>query len=75
MNNDQQQKNMNNDQQQKNGDRSPSTFGRTELYLLLLLFMGGLAIDFAFKHHSQQPRQQPTEQPTSLNPAAPKPLL
>ncbi|WP_373537026.1 hypothetical protein [Microcoleus sp.] len=57
------------------GDRSNAIFGRTELYLLLLLFVGGIAIDYWFRHHPQQLWRSPTEQPAGLNPPSPKPLL
>jgi hypothetical protein len=56
-------------------DRSNPIFGRTELYLLLLLFAGGFAIDYWFRHHPQQLWRSPTQQPADLNPPSPKPLL
>jgi len=34
-------------------DRSNHTFGRAELYLLLLLFVGGTALDSGFLHPPQ----------------------
>jgi len=55
-------------------DRSNPTFGRTELYLLLL-FGGGVAIDSWFSHHPQQSWRSPTEQPLDVHPASLKPLL
>ncbi|MBE9161733.1 hypothetical protein QT995_02860 [Microcoleus sp. S36b_A3] len=57
------------------GDRSNAIFGRTELYLLLLLFVGGITIDYWFRHHPQQLWRSPTEQPAGLSPPSPKPLL
>jgi hypothetical protein len=48
-------------------DRPTHAFGRKELYLLLLLFVGGFAIDYWFDHYAQQSWQSPTEQPTSLH--------
>ncbi len=56
-------------------DRSNFTFGRTELYLLLLLFGGGVAIDSWFSHHPQQSWRSPTEQPSDVHPASLKLLL
>ncbi len=56
-------------------DRSNPTFGRTELYLLLLLFGGGVAIDSWFSHHPQQSWRSPTEQPSDVHPASLKLLL
>jgi hypothetical protein len=54
-------------------ERSNPTFGRTELYLLLLLLAGGIAIDYW--SHPQQTWRSPTEQPAGLNPAFSKWLL
>ena len=56
-------------------DRSNLTFGRTELYLLKLLFGGGVAIDSWFNHQPQQSWRSPTEQPLDVHPASLKPLL
>lgn len=56
-------------------DRSNLTFGRTELYLLKLLFGGGVAIDSWFNHQPQQSWRSPTEQPSDVHPASPKLLL
>ncbi|WP_068818919.1 hypothetical protein [Phormidesmis priestleyi] len=56
-------------------DCSNLTFGRTELYLLKLLFGGGVAIDSWFNHQPQQSWRSPTEQPSDVHPASPKLLL
>jgi len=48
-------------------DRSNPTFGRTELYLLLLLFVGGIAIDSWFSHHPPKLERSLNEQPAGLS--------
>ena len=55
----------------RSDDRTKHTFGRTELYLLLLLLFGGFAIDSWFSHHRSRhflihPQSQEMPQAQSL---------